>query len=98
MRSFAGQIACLGSQVLRSPLLRKWPLSRSFFKGAQLPLSSAPVWAEPSQLLIGMWLLKPRRVKFPHSDNPVSQDVPETQDHSAKMTVPPAESVFGLGP
>jgi hypothetical protein len=25
-------------------------------QGGAEPLSSAPVWAEPSQLLIGMWL------------------------------------------
>jgi hypothetical protein len=38
------------------------------------PLSSAPVWAEPSQLLIGMWLFGLWR-GFPHSDKPVSQDL-----------------------
>jgi hypothetical protein len=31
-------------------------------------LSSAPVWAKPSQLFIGMWLSGASQVKFPHSD------------------------------
>jgi hypothetical protein len=43
------------NKFLESPLLRKWPLSYSFFKGALGPLPSVPVWAEPSQLLIVMW-------------------------------------------
>jgi hypothetical protein len=30
-------------------------------QGGAEPLSSAPVWAEPSQLLIGMWLLGARK-------------------------------------
>jgi hypothetical protein len=29
-------------------------------QGDAEPLSSAPVWAEPSQLLIGMWLFAPQ--------------------------------------
>jgi hypothetical protein len=45
----------VSGQVPRSRLLRKWRLSCSFFKGPSQPLSSVPVWAEPSQSLIGMW-------------------------------------------
>jgi hypothetical protein len=38
------------------------------------PLSSAPVWAEPSQLLIGMWLFALWTI-WPHSDNHRSSGV-----------------------
>src|SRR6266446_4378302 len=38
-----------------SRLLRKWSLSYSFLKQKPQSLSSVPVWAEPSQLLLGMW-------------------------------------------
>jgi hypothetical protein len=31
------------------------------FQGDAKPLSSAPVWAEPSQLLIGLWSRAPQQ-------------------------------------
>jgi hypothetical protein len=40
-------------QLRGSRLLRKRPLSYSFFKRASEPLSSVPVWVPPSQLLLG---------------------------------------------
>jgi hypothetical protein len=38
------------------------------------PLSSAPVWAEPSQMLIGMWDFPPGRLG-PHSEKTVSREL-----------------------
>jgi hypothetical protein len=43
-------------------------------QGGAEPLSSAPVWAEPSQLLIGMWLFA------------VSQELLNESTHSVETT------------
>ena len=48
--------------------------AKSFIlQGDAEPLSSAPVWAEPSQLLIGMWLLG-RFLPPTHFTAPVEND------------------------
>jgi hypothetical protein len=46
-------------------------------QGGAEPLSSVPVWAEPSQLLHGNWLFD----EFPVSDNPVYQDLTKSLEN-----------------
>jgi hypothetical protein len=50
---------------------KKVAVNLLILQGGAVPLSSAPVWAEPSQLLLGNWLFG----RFPHDDKTVSQDL-----------------------